>query len=54
VLKFPDKPFEINMDASDFAIGGVLMQDGCPLLMRARSSMVIKEDGQLMKMSSLS
>jgi hypothetical protein len=30
VLKFPefDKPFKVHMDASDFAIQGVLMQDG--------------------------
>ena len=30
VLKFPefDKPFEVHTDASNFVIGGVLMQDG--------------------------
>ncbi|GJZ92011.1 cytochrome P450 78A7-like protein [Tanacetum coccineum] len=35
VLRLPDVtiPFELHMDASDFAIGGVLLDDnGCPLL----------------------
>jgi hypothetical protein len=33
VLKLPDfdKDFEIHSDASDFAIGGVLVQDGRPV-----------------------
>ena len=33
VLKYPefDKAFEVHTDASDFAIGGVLMQDGHPV-----------------------
>ena len=42
-----DEPFEVHTDASHFAIGEVLM-DG-PLLMRARRSLVVKEDDQLMK-----
>jgi hypothetical protein len=33
LLKLPDfdKDFEIHSDASDFAIGGVLVQEGIPL-----------------------
>jgi len=32
VLKFPNftKSFKVHIDASDFTIGGVLMQDGHP------------------------
>jgi hypothetical protein len=37
-LKLPDQhsPFEVHTDASDFAIGGVLMQDGHPLAYESR------------------
>ena len=33
VLALPDhtKPFEVDTDASDFAIGGVLIQEGHPI-----------------------
>ena len=31
-----DKPFEVHTDASDFAIGGVLMQDGRPIVYKSK------------------
>ena len=38
VLKYPefDKEFEVHTDASEFAIGGVLMQDGHPVAYESR------------------
>ena len=38
VLALPDhtKPFEVHTDASDFAIGGVLMQEGHPIAYESR------------------
>ncbi|KAJ4728107.1 Retrotransposon protein, putative, Ty3-gypsy subclass [Melia azedarach] len=38
VLALPDysKPFEVHTDASDYAIGGVLMQDGHPIAYESR------------------
>jgi hypothetical protein len=38
VLKLPDfdKDFEIHSNASDFAIGGVLMQDGRPMAFESK------------------
>ncbi|KAI5339229.1 hypothetical protein L3X38_018501 [Prunus dulcis] len=37
VLRLPDlsKPFEVHIDASDFAISGVLMEDGHPLVFKS-------------------
>ena len=36
------KPFEIETDASDFALGGVFIQEGHPSLMKVESSMMLK------------
>ncbi|KAL5794660.1 hypothetical protein ACOSP7_003254 [Xanthoceras sorbifolium] len=38
VLRLPDhsKPYEVQTDASDFAIGGVLMQEGHPIAFESR------------------
>ncbi len=38
VLKLPDfdKDFEIHSDASAFAIGGILMQDGRPMAFESK------------------
>lgn len=38
VLSLPDvrKPFEVETDASDFALGGVLLQDGHPVAFESR------------------
>ena len=61
VLKFLEfkKPFEMHTDASDFAIGGVLMQEGRPVAFeskkggpwhsKARSFRTLKGNGRLMR-----
>ena len=38
ILRLPDfeRPFEVHTDASDFAIGGVLLQDGHPVAYESR------------------
>lgn len=38
VLQLPDhtKPFEVHTDASDYAIGGVLVQEGHPIAYESR------------------
>ncbi len=43
-----DKDFEIHFDASDFAIGGVLVQDGRPMAFESKEA---KETWSVMRTS---
>jgi hypothetical protein len=51
VLKLPDfdKDFRIHFDASDFAIGGVLVQDGRPVAFESKKLARWNKGGQHMK-----
>ncbi len=55
ILKFLDftKLFEAHIDANDFAINGVLMQDGHSIPLTSRSSMGFDYNGQLMGKSCM-
>ncbi len=51
VLKLPnfDKDFEIHSNASDFAIKGVLVQDGGPVACESKKLSETEEGGQPMR-----
>jgi hypothetical protein len=55
VLKFPEfnKPFEVHTDASNFAIGRVLIQDARPIAYESKKLDGAKEGGQSMRRNSL-
>jgi len=56
ILGFLDfiKPFEVHIDASDFAIGGVFMQDGHSIAFENKKLYMLNYNGQLMKKSCMS
>jgi hypothetical protein len=51
VWKVPNfiKLFEVHIDASDFIIGGILMQNGHPIILKTKYFMECNYGGQFMK-----
>ena len=51
VLKFPEfkKPFEVHIEASDFATGGVIMQEGRLVAFESKKFRTLKGDSRLLR-----